>query len=230
MKPKVDEKAMFASHQGEDASFLPTFVVPGWGAPAWHTRWIARELRGHGLTVVELKFPLMGVGDMNDSARKLSGEVERVCDELGIERVNLVGYSMGGTIVRVYLQKSGGAARLGRAVFVGAPMDGVYTGYAALHTTGGRQVRKGCSFMRDLQDGACRCESRRCLSIYLTHDIIISPSRSAHLPCAYNLELVWPVFHWGLVFSRHVVAAAAGFLKGNLPVGAVPGDRATVLS
>ncbi|MFH1149113.1 MAG: alpha/beta fold hydrolase [Actinomycetota bacterium] len=226
MKYKQPERGCDAHVPGEDCSALPTLVVPGFGAPVWHTRWIAHELRKHGLGTVTLEFPFMGVGDMNDSAERLLGEVETACDRLHVDRVNLVGYSMGGTIARVYIQRFGGAKRLGRATFVGAPLDGIYTGYAVLHTPAGRQVRRGSDFMRDLNEETCWCPGSRCLSIYLTHDIIILPSRSAYLSCGYNLELIWPVFHWGLVFSPQVISATAEFLEGGLPAGAFPGEHA----
>jgi len=60
------------------------------------------------------------------------------------------------------------------------------------------------------------------MAIFLSGDGTILPSRSARLRCGYNLELIWPVLHWGLVFNREVIGAAASFLKGDVPGGAVP--------
>ena len=69
----------------------------------------------------------------------------------------------------------------------------------------------------------CGCAEPHCLAIYLSRDGTILPSSSARLRCGYNLELVWPVLHWGLVFNQAVVRAAADFLQGGLPGGAVMG-------
>lgn len=206
---------------GGDNSPYPVLVVPGWGTPHWHTRYIARLLEREGMYAIQLKFPMLGVGDMRDSAELLAEDVDATIEGLGRGKVNLVGYSLGGLIARIYLQELGGHRHLGRAVFVGAPQDGVYTAYPACFTKAGRQVIRGSGFMRDLNSASpCGCDEPKCLSIYLSRDVIILPSRSARLPCGYNMEMTWPVFHWGLVFSPGVVHDAAEFLKGNVPRGA----------
>lgn len=212
--------------EGEDTRSYPLLVVPGWGAPRFHTRWIARNMESQGFEVVEVTLPLMGVGDMKHSAEILSENAQAISQGLGVPRVNLIGYSLGGLIARIYLQEYGGYERIGRAVFVGAPQDGLYTAYPAVFTPGGRQVRKGSAFMKELnRSRPCDCEEHRCLSIYLARDGIICPSRSARLPCGYNVELTWPVFHWGIVFNRKVMKTAAEFLEGRVPSTAVPGTR-----
>jgi triacylglycerol esterase/lipase EstA (alpha/beta hydrolase family) len=201
---------------------LPTFVVPGWGAPFWHTEWMGRKLEEQGFSVWKLKLPFMGVGSMMKSAEQLGREIDHALEESGASRVNLVGYSMGGLISRIYLQDFGGSLKLGRALFLGSPQEGVYAGYPVLITPGGRQVRRGSGFMRDLNERRCSCEGGpRCLSVFLSKDGIILPSSSAVLPCGYNLKLDWPVFHWGIVFSPRILETGAGFLKGRLPANAV---------
>jgi triacylglycerol lipase len=224
-KRPTDEAAGCAA-PGEDLSSCPVLLVPGWGAPHWHTRWIARKLEQTGLTLEEMRLPYMAVGDMRRSAAMVKDEVDRIRERTGSDRVSMVGYSLGGLIERIYLQEHGGYQHLGRAVFVGSPQDGIYTAYAGVFTKAGRQVSKGSKFMRNLNSShACGCEEQRCLAIFLSVDGTIFPSRSARLRCGYNLELVWPVLHWGLVFNPQVARAAAEFLKGELPDGAVPGVK-----
>ena len=209
----------------EEFGSYPVLVVPGWGAPARHTRWIAKRLEREGLDVRWMSLPRMAIGDMVASAKLVLKEVEGIRSETGAARVNLLGYSLGGLIVRIYLETLGGYRALGRAVYVGAPQDGIYTGYPASFTTAGRQVRKGSRFMRELnRERRCRCDGTRCLAVFLSKDGTILPSKSARLACGYNLELVWPVLHWGLVFNREVIAAAATFLNGELPGGAVEAE------
>lgn len=213
----------------DELTSLPVLLVPGWGAPHLHTRWIAWELSRRGMKVETMRLPNMAVGDMNRSAELVSDEVDRIMAETGADRVSLVGYSLGGLIARIYLQDLRGYQKLGRAVFVGAPQDGIYTGYAALFTKAGRQVSKGSVFMRNLnRSRKCGCDEARCLAIYLMQDGTIFPAKSARLRCGYNLELMWPVLHWGLVFNPQVIAAAVRFLKGGIPPGAVPGAKECV--
>jgi triacylglycerol lipase len=210
----------------EDLASCPVLLVPGWGAPLWHTHWIARQLERAGLSVEEMKLPFLAVGDMRRSAAMVKDQVEQIRERTGSDRVSLISYSLGGLIERIYLQELGGYEHLGRAVFVGSPQDGIYTAYAGAFTKAGRQVSKGSKFMRNLNRAhTCGCDERRCLSIFLSRDGTIFPSRSARLSCGYNLELVWPVLHWGLVFNPQVARAAADFLKGEVPDGAVPGAQ-----
>lgn len=229
MKPRKQPGAARTPRepQGKREEFgsYPVLVVPGWGAPTWHTRWIAGHLQREGLDVRWMSLPRMAVGDMVASAELVSKEVEGILSETGSPRVSLLGYSLGGLIVRIYLETLGGYRALGRAAYVGAPQDGIYTGYPAAFTTAGRQVRKGSRFMKELnRERRCECDGTRCLAVFLSKDGTILPSKSARLGCGYNLELVWPVLHWGLVFNREVISAVATFLGGGLPAGAVEAE------
>ncbi|MBU4193665.1 MAG: alpha/beta fold hydrolase [Actinobacteria bacterium] len=222
-----DNKQRGTNPGGEESGgtgLYPVIIVPGWGSPMFQMDWVARHLESEGLATIKLKVPRLAVGDMRESAEVLAREVERLRSENGVGKVNLVGYSLGGLIARIYLQELDGYRNLNRTVFVGAPQDGVYIGYLGAFTKSGRQVRRGSPFMRDLNmSGPCDCGERRCLSIYLTRDGTIVPSESARLACGYNLRLTWPVLHWGVVFNSNVIHTAAEFLKGRVPTSAIPG-------
>lgn len=206
----------------EDLASYPVLLVPGWGAPTWHTNWIAGHLERDGLEVVKMSLPNMAVGDMIESAEMVAEKVEEVLARTGSEKINLVGYSLGGLIARIYIELFEGYKVLGRAAFVGAPQDGIWTGYAASFTKAGRQVRKGSGLMKSLNCGRkCHCGGGRCLAVYLWKDGTILPAKSARLSCGYNLEVVWPVLHWGLVFNREVIATVSTFLRGEIPENAV---------
>lgn len=205
----------------------PVLVVPGWGSPMFQTDLVARGLEKEGLQVVRMKLPRLAVGDMERSAEVLGTRVDKTLKKLSCDKVNLVGYSLGGLIARIYLQEFGGRGKLHRAVFVGAPQDGVYIGYLGAFTKSGRQIRKGSEFMRRLNESStAACDPPRCLSIYLKKDGIILPAESAHLPCGYNIELSWPIFHWGVVFNRRTFRAGARFMKGEVPQQAFAGSEA----
>ena len=222
-----DDKQHKSTLDGQESSgtgLYPVIIVPGWGTPAFQIDWVARHLESEGLATIKLKVPRLAVGDMRESAEVLAREVERLRQENGVDKVNLVGYSLGGLIARIYLQELDGYRNLNRAVFVGAPQDGVYIGYLGAFTRSGRQVRRGSPFMRELNaSGPCECGERRCLSIYLTMDGTIVPADSARLTCGYNLRLTWPVLHWGVVFNSNVIHTAAEFMKGHVPPDAEPG-------
>lgn len=206
----------------------PLLIVPGWGAPFFQTEYVARKFEAEGLQAIRVRLPGLALGDLDGSAAAVGRQVLDTLEAHQVERVNVVGYSLGGLIARVYFQKLNGYQKLHRAVFLGAPQDGIYTGYPALFTPSGRQLIPGCDYLRELNERGPRCSSRRCLSIYLSKDGIIVPSKSALLSCGYNLCLERPIFHWSVVMSRAVIRKAAQFIKyGTLPEGAFAGDRAT---
>lgn len=225
MIPKKHGGAVAAARsESQERLDYPVLLVSGFGAPAFHNDWVAKQLARNGLDVHKMMLPNMAIGDMRESAKLVSGEVEGIKALAGSDKVSLVGYSLGGLIARIYLQELGGTESLGRAVFVGAPQDGIYTAYLAAWTKAGRQVCKGSDFMREINSGRpCGCDEPRCLAIFLSRDGTILPAASARLGCGYNLELVWPVLHWGLVFNPGVVRVATDFLKGGMPEGVVIG-------
>ena len=161
---------------------------------------------------------------MRRSAEIVAEQVESVKGRYGFEKVNLLGFSLGGLVARYYLQEFDGHRNMARAAFLAPPLAGAYLGYLGFFTPAGRQVRPGSSFLRDLEDSRKReWGSERCLSIYVRWDGVIVPSESAHLPAGYNLRLARPISHWGVVLNRGLIHRATDFLKGNLPDGAEPG-------
>jgi triacylglycerol lipase len=215
-----ENKSRKTSRAGDEKP-KPVLVVPGWGAPPVQTNWVCRRLEAGGFEAVGLGMPRLATGDIRDSAKFLSEEVSRFIPEAECGSVNLLGFSLGGLIARVYLSEFGGLSTVHRAVFVGAPQDRVYIAYLGVFTKSARQLLPGSRFLEDLEEaGPCGCPEPRCLSIYLTKDGTILPSESAHLRCGYNLRLKWPVSHWGLVFNKKVLATAARFMKGEIPPGA----------
>lgn len=209
---------------GEDTSSFPVLIIPGYGTPGYQTRWVGKQIQSRGLNTVGLKLPWLGVGDMRRSAEIVAEHVEMMRDRHGFEKVNLFGFSLGGLIVKYYLQMLEGHRLMGRATFLAPPLAGAYLGYLGYFTPAGRQVRPGSFFLQEL-DGTPGEErwSERCLSIYVRWDGVIVPSESAHLPTGYNLRLSRPVSHWGVVLNRRLIHCATEFLKGSIPEGAEPG-------
>lgn len=59
---------------------------------------------------------LNGTGDMIDSARSISPFVDRVLTQTGAPKVDLVGHSQGGALIRYYANKIGGAAKVDQVI------------------------------------------------------------------------------------------------------------------
>jgi len=220
----LDANISLPGTTGEDASPFPVLIIPGYGAPLYQTGWVGKQVQSRCLDTISVKLPWLGVGDMKRSAEIVAEQVESVKGRYGFEKVNLLGFSLGGLIARYYLQEFDGHRSMARAAFLAPPLAGAYMGYLGFFTPAGRQVRPGSSFLRDLEDSRKReWGSERCLSIYVRWDGVIVPSESAHLPAGYNLRLARPISHWGVVLSRGLIHRATDFLKGSLPDGVEPG-------
>ncbi|MVU83846.1 alpha/beta fold hydrolase [Nocardia sp. ET3-3] len=120
----------------------PVVLVHGtWGNQnAWNT--LAPQLKSEGYCVFSLNYgkdttSVMGAkrgsygnGDIPTSAKELATFVDRVLESTGVDRVDLVGHSQGGTMSRQYLRFEGGAAKVAKLITVaatnhGTTMDGL---------------------------------------------------------------------------------------------------------
>jgi hypothetical protein len=77
--------------------------------------------------VVVVDLPDRGTGDLRASARRW----RRRCDRTGAARVDLVGYSAGGVVIRLWLADPGRALRARRVVLLGTPNHGTELAGAA---------------------------------------------------------------------------------------------------
>ena len=208
----------------EDPGSYPVLIIPGYGAPAFQTDLLGKKLQSAGLDTVKLRLPWMAMGDMSRSAGIVAEQVQRIRENLGYEKVNLFGYSLGGLIARYYLQELGGYPFLSRGAFIAAPNYGTYFGYLGFFSSAGRQVRPGSQFIKELNSSPLyESVADRCLSIYVRWDGVIIPSESSYLPHGYNMALRRPVMHWLAVMNEAIINRASEFLHGELPEGAFHG-------
>src|SRR5687767_14484686 len=77
-------------------SGVPVVVVPGYGGNAGSVDALVAALRASGRTVTVVVGAESGRGPSADSAARLDVAI----DELGVDEVDLVGYSAGGVVVR----------------------------------------------------------------------------------------------------------------------------------
>jgi pimeloyl-ACP methyl ester carboxylesterase len=118
----------------------PILFVHGNGdtAALWMTTIWRFESNGwprERLRAIDLPLPLArdddsmaqpGRSSAADVAREIAAEVERIRQQLGVERVVLVGNSRGGLAIRNYIQNFGGAPHVSHAILGGVPNHGVW--------------------------------------------------------------------------------------------------------
>ncbi len=117
--------------------------------------------------------------DVPELAARLADTVEALQRVTGIDRVHLVGHSLGGIIARWYVQELGGDRHVATAVAIGSPHEGTVAAYAGPGRTAS-QLRPGSAVIRRLAEGACPSPVRW-VAYYSNTDLLVQPSPSGML-------------------------------------------------
>ncbi len=202
-------------YEDPDVEVYPALFVPGYASPAFYSRVFRNRLEDANIEVYTLRMPWLATGDIKRSAEVLAARVEELQSELRVKKLNLIGHSLGGIIIRYYLKRMDGWKNVKRAVYMATPHHGVPLARLVYFTKAGMQLLPGSDFLKEVQDDPSTCKRARCLSVYSVFDPISQPASSCHLGCAYNKKVYFPVGHMGLLLSERAVEWIAGFLEGR---------------
>ncbi|RJP68886.1 MAG: hypothetical protein C4532_11870 [Candidatus Abyssobacteria bacterium SURF_17] len=143
-------------------------------------------------------------------AERLSEKVREAMARTGCEKVDLVGHSMGGLVVRYFIEHLGGASCARMAVTIGTPNRGTKMAALGLFRTA-EQFRTDSPLIQSLNAGARSWCSVTMASIWSEFDSVVLPAESAQLPEPTHNLMVRNVGHVALLFSgqvfRHLVSA-----------------------
>ncbi|WP_290060379.1 esterase/lipase family protein [Amycolatopsis solani] len=172
----------------------PVLLVPGYGGGQGALDELAARIRqatGRGTEVLTLAGD--GTGDLVEQAGVLAEAVERAYAQ-GAPSVDVVGYSAGGVVARLWVSRDGGDHQARRVVTLGAPMHG--TGLAA---AGGALVPGGCPIACvQLAPGSALLQELAkepipatlpWLSLWTEEDETVTPPESARVEGAVNVAL-----------------------------------------
>ncbi len=76
------------------------------------------------ITITQIKPGAGAVAPVMDSAREVSGIIDRILADTGASKVDLVGHSQGGLIAKTYIERLGGADNVGRVVALAGSIRG----------------------------------------------------------------------------------------------------------
>jgi pimeloyl-ACP methyl ester carboxylesterase len=180
-----------------------------------------RHLRRAGFTSVHrLNYVPLGNG-VPDLARRVARRVEEIRRLTGAPRVHVVAHSLGGILLRWYVQELGGDRSVGTAITLGSPHEGTLAAYLWPERTA-VHLRPGSRIIDRLAAGA-RPSPVRWVAFHSNADLLIRPTGAARLRApaleATNVE-VKGLGHLSLLLSPKVLRAVTAQLEAAEGVGA----------
>lgn len=169
----------------------PVLLVAGYGGPSGSLEALATALRADGRTAVVVPPVGDNTGDLFAQARALEAAAQAAVSG-GAGSVDVVGYSAGGVVVRLWVEELDGRSLARRVVTLGSPHHGTQVaGLAAVFAAGAcpeacRQLAPGSDVLAGLPDAP---RGPRWTSIWTADDDVVTPPSSARLDGAVNIEV-----------------------------------------
>jgi pimeloyl-ACP methyl ester carboxylesterase len=182
----------------------PVIMVGGWmnGDHSWNA-WV-RSLARDGITPYLVTVPQNATGDIDQAARYVAGEVDKVRAATGARQVDVVGYSMGGLIARQYVKHYAVRDTVDAVVTLATPNIGIGPTWAGPFNRAfgninrmfmgeaAKQAVRGSHFLQQLNDrsGPDAAGSRvRYGSVFAKHTDLAVTSAAANLEGAANIAI-----------------------------------------
>lgn len=195
----VGESAHGSGTRGNGArSRRPVLLVPGTGGfayPYWSV--MSGRLVDDDFHVYVKNLPWFNLVDVRRSARRVARKAEFVLEETGADGIDVVGHSLGGIILRYYVERLGGHRVVRNLVTLGTPHRGTLASALGWPFAAMRQIVYDSPFLREL-NGSFRQNGTRYTSIYSAADEACLPFWSCHFPGARN-RMLWACGHLGLL-------------------------------
>jgi triacylglycerol esterase/lipase EstA (alpha/beta hydrolase family) len=172
----------------------PVLLVPGYGGATGGLQSLADRLSAAGRDATVVSLPGNGTGDLRVSATALGTAVTAALARTGDRSVDLVGYSAGGIVVRLWVA-DGHADVVRRVVTLGSPHHGTSLADLATSLAPGQcplacaQLASNSAVLARLNAGDETPAGPTWVSIWTTQDNTVSPPDSARLAGALNLTV-----------------------------------------
>ncbi len=128
------------------------------------------------------------------------------------QRLDLVGFSMGGIVSRYYVQRLGGINRVQRFITISSPHYGTVVAYGS-RRPGCLQMRPDSIFLKDLNSDAVMLGQLDFTSIWTPYDLMIVPANSSQMPVGSQVIVPVTLHPWMLTDSRSLAAVTAALAK-----------------
>ncbi len=161
----------------------PVLLVPGYGGSSRTLGSLAAALRADGRDVVVVTLPGRADGDLAAQAQVLAAAASAARSRADAGSVDVVGYSAGGVVARLWMTEQGGASAVRRLVTLGSPHHG--TQLASLGSLFEGACPVACQQLAPGSPLLSRLEAQPLpagpgyLSLWTTEDDVVYPATSA---------------------------------------------------
>lgn len=169
--------------------------------------------RGRDVTLIDL-VPGDGRASIRMLAKQVAEAVDRLRDRSKVERVDLVGHSMGALVSRTYVQREEGKGSVRRFVSIAGPHKGSPLAHAmAVELFAGiRDMRPGSDHIKDLEQDEDPWGPVEVHCIYTGWDLLIRPVETAILAGAKSVHRIDVKLHRWLPQDARVLDRIASLL------------------
>lgn len=171
----------------------PVLLVPGYGGRTASLDPLAAALRSEGRAVTVVGLLGDGTGDLDAQADHLADLADQVLHRSGAPSVDVVGYSAGGVVARLWVRDHGGAAQARRVLTLGSPQHGTSVAALGAEVAGGcptacEQLLPDSALLRRLNAGDETPDGPAWATVRSDDDQVVTPASSAALEGALNLR------------------------------------------
>ena len=190
----------------------PVLLIHGFLGTRGSMYILERRLNDDGVCVFSFNLGVLNTRDIRSSAFLIQRKIESILSQARVDKIDIVGHSMGGLIGLYYVKKLGGHDKVRKLVMMGTPLGGTWSALLGVATVGlmspsSWQILPRSSFLEELGRGPLP-PSVRYYSIAAERDWVCPPA-STVLAGARHMAV--PLGHSSLVVSgevyRHVIEA-----------------------
>lgn len=175
----------------------PVLLIHGYQCNRGFWLWLRGSLSRAGWQVATISLnPVFN--DIDGYVEQVSRRIEEVCAATGMDKVILVGHSMGGLVSRAYLRRSG-KARVAKLVTLGSPHHGSHLAKLGPGENG-RQMVPGSAWLAGLNVPGAAPLPAATVTIYSCQDNYVMPQDSSVLEGAKAVPLAG-IGHLEMAFS-----------------------------
>jgi triacylglycerol lipase len=166
-------------------------LVPGYGGNTGSLEHLAHAVRATGRTAVLVALPDGGTGDLHRQADALDAAVRRALRDA--RSVDVIGYSAGGVVARLWVEQHAGETKARRVVTLGSPHHGARIATAGAAAVPGacptacQQLAPGSTLLAGLSPTVPR--PPQWMSVWSEQDETVTPPDSARLDGAVNVDI-----------------------------------------